>query len=333
MEKTIAIIVTYNRQKLLAECIQALRSQSHSLSAILVVNNGSTDNTEKWLSEQKDIMVVSQNNCGSAGGFSKGIQWGYENGYSWMWCMDDDGYPRQDALENLLKADNGKDLKLINCAVLDKEDQKSFVWKTGEFKTIDEVDTDIIEGIGHPFNGTLIHRKIVERVGVPQSKFFLWGDETEYYYRITRKNNIPVCTVANSIHYHPATAFSIKKDWDFTSGWKMYYYVRNRFHIHKIKFGSKAMAIFNYLCFVAAFAGVILVFQKTDKFKKLGFLFWPVADAFTNRFEATPPAILSRLNAGNNNTWVLSVNTFFQSLAVKIFTPPVKTSREAANAV
>ncbi|MBL0145288.1 MAG: glycosyltransferase family 2 protein [Chitinophagaceae bacterium] len=294
MEKVIAVVVTYNRRTLLAECIDALRNQTRKLDGIFVVNNGSTDDTEQWLTKQSDITFITQKNVGSSGGFSTGINWAYKQGYSWIWLMDDDGYPKLDALENILAADNGQ-MRLMNCAVIDKADKKSFVWKTQNYKSIDEVDAKIIEGIGHPFNGTMLHRNIVERVGVPQPKFFLWGDETEYYYRITKKNNIPVCTVSDSIHYHPATAFSLKQDWDYASGWKMYYYIRNRFFVHQVKFNNKFIAFINYCCFLLAFTGVVLLYQKTDKFKKLSFMAWPVADAFSKNFEATPPTILYRL--------------------------------------
>jgi rhamnopyranosyl-N-acetylglucosaminyl-diphospho-decaprenol beta-1,3/1,4-galactofuranosyltransferase len=331
MEKAIAVVVTYNRQALLSECITALRSQTRQLDAILIVNNGSTDNTEQWLEQQSDIFFINQKNVGSSGGFSTGINWAYKNGYSWIWCMDDDGYPKQDALENMLAADDGT-LRLMNCAVIDKQDKKSFVWNTQGYKTIDEVNTTIIEGIGHPFNGTMLHRKIVERVGVPQPKFFLWGDETEYYYRIVKRNNIPVCTVANSIHYHPATAFSIKQDWDYTSAWKMYFYVRNRFHIHKVKFSNKAMALIHYACFLVAFAGVIMVYQKTDKLKKLSFLMWPAADAFSNNFEATPPTILARLKTNKTASFGQGFNTYIKNIRASVQTAftPVR-SRRAAN--
>ncbi|MEO7306975.1 MAG: glycosyltransferase, partial [Ferruginibacter sp.] len=93
MEKVIAVVVTYNRQALLSECITALRNQSRPLDGILIVNNGSTDGTEKWLAAQKDIHFINQENLGSSGGFSTGIQWAYQNDYAWIWCMDDDGYP------------------------------------------------------------------------------------------------------------------------------------------------------------------------------------------------------------------------------------------------
>ncbi|HSN59768.1 MAG TPA: glycosyltransferase family 2 protein [Ferruginibacter sp.] len=296
MEKTIAVVVSYNRQKLLSECITALRNQSQKLDAILVVNNGSTDGTEEWLKEQSDIIFITQKNLGSSGGFNTGISWAFKNEYSWIWCMDDDGYPKEDALENILAAETDS-LCLRNCAVINKEDKKTFVWKTKNFATIDDVNKNLIYGIGHPFNGTMLHRSIVERVGLPKANLFLWGDESEYYLRITRINNIPVCTVANSIHYHPAAAFTYKQDWDFNNSWKMYYYVRNRLHMHNAKFNNKLVAFINYLCFLLAVAGIVVVYQKTNKLKKLMFICWPAMDAISSDFSQSPATILQRLNS------------------------------------
>jgi rhamnopyranosyl-N-acetylglucosaminyl-diphospho-decaprenol beta-1,3/1,4-galactofuranosyltransferase len=332
MEKVIAVVVTYNRQALLSECIEALRRQSRPLDAILIVNNGSTDGTENWLNQQTDLIFVNQQNVGSSGGFNTGINRAYELGYDWIWCMDDDGYPKEDALENLLAADDGC-LRLLNCAVIDKEDKKTFVWKTQQYKTLDEVDCKIIEGIGHPFNGTMLHRRIIERAGTPKPKYFLWGDETEYYYRIVKQNEIPVCTVANSIHYHPSTAFSIKKDWDYASGWKMYFYIRNRFHIHQTKFNNKALAMLHYSCFLVAFAGITVLFQKTDRFKKLNFIMWPVADAFRNNFDATPPFILAKLKARETVSLSSSLSGYLKNTWLNILAPFSSARAErAANA-
>ena len=296
MDKVIAVVVTYNRQLLLSQCITALRNQTRKIDKILVVNNGSTDNTEEWLNRQKDVDFVTQKNVGGAGGFCTGIKTAFEKRYSWIWMMDDDGYPKEDALERLLEEDN-EELCLRNCAVIDKEDRKSFVWKTGNHATIDEVTDTIIKNVAHPFNGTLLHRKIIERVGFPNASLFLWGDETEYYYRIVRKNKIPFYTKTNSIHYHPTSAYSYKNDWSFSSNWKMYYYIRNRYFILQTKFSESAIIAFlMYLGFLISFSGTIVLFQKTNKFKKLGFILWPMTDAFTNNCNATPAFILERLS-------------------------------------
>ncbi len=297
MNKIIAIVVTYNRQHLLSQCIAALQAQTKKIDKILVINNGSTDNTEGWLRTKSGIDFITQENVGGAGGFCKGLKAGYEQGFSWMWLMDDDGFPKKDALEKLLEGSD-EELCLRNCAVLNKDDKESFVWKTKNYSSISEVKDVIIKNVAHPFNGTLLHRKVVDCVGFPNASLFLWGDETEYYYRIIRKYKIPFYTKADSIHYHPASAYSYKNDWDFCSNWKMYYYVRNRYFILKSKFSKSILIAFAmYICFAIAFAGTIIIFQKTNKIRKLRFILWPMADAFTNNYKATPALIVKRISA------------------------------------
>jgi len=300
MDKVIAVVVTYNRQFLLAQCIEALRRQTRSVDKILVINNGSTDHTETWLSGQADIEFITQENVGGAGGFYKGIKTAFDMKYSWIWLMDDDGYPKEDALERLLENDQ-EEICLRNCSVVNKADRKTFVWKTANYSTIDEVKEDVIRNVAHPFNGTLLHRKVIERVGLPKANLFLWGDETEYFYRIIRKNKIPYYTKATSIHYHPASAYSYKNDWNLATNWKMYYYIRNRFPILKTKYSKSAVtAIVMYIAFLLAFAGTIIVFQRTNKLKKLGFIFWPMRDAFANNFTAKPSLILEKISSSSS---------------------------------
>ncbi|UAY52222.1 glycosyltransferase family 2 protein [Ferruginibacter albus] len=334
MEKAIAVVVTYNRKQLLSECITALRNQTRKLDAILVVDNGSTDDTVKWLSKQSDITFISQSNVGSAGGFNTGITWAYKNNFSWIWCMDDDGYPKEDALEKLLAEDMER-LCLRNCAVLNKEDKKTFVWKTGNFNTIDDVNVKVLHGVGHPFNGTMLHRNIIERVGAPKQQLFLWGDETEYFYRITKQNGIPVKTITDSIHYHPAAAFTYKQDWDYKNTWKMYYYIRNRFYIHQAKFSNKLIALINYITFLTAMVGVVMIFQKTDKLKKINFILWPAADAFANDFSANPKSILLQLQETTQPTHRFrnSFSAYIKQLTGELFAPfLLSRTRGALNA-
>lgn len=299
METVVAVVVTYNRQKLLAECVNALRNQSRRIDKILIINNGSTDNTSLWLRQQTDLDFITQKNIGSAGGFNTGIHLAYEKNYDWVWLMDDDGFPKEDALENLLEGAEEK-MCLRNCAVINKEDRKSFVWKTGHYSTIDEVNEQIIHNYAHPFNGTLIHHELIKKVGLPRKELFIWGDETEYYHRIITKYKIPFYTKTNSIHYHPASAYSYKNDWDYASNWKMYFYVRNRFHILKTRFSKNpVLAFISYILFLVLFSGIILVFQKSNKLKKLNFIFWPVKDAFSNNCKTTPAMIIERLTASS----------------------------------
>jgi rhamnopyranosyl-N-acetylglucosaminyl-diphospho-decaprenol beta-1,3/1,4-galactofuranosyltransferase len=294
MEKIIAVVVSFNRHKLLAECINAIKSQTHKPDAILVVNNGSSDYTSVWLDKQTDIHQVYHDNIGSAGGFNTGISWAYAKGFDLIWCMEDDGLPKEDALEQLL-ASRGTTTELLNCAVIDKEDKKSFVWKLGKYNSLDEVKEDCIAGVCHPFNGTLIHKTIVQKAGLPKSNLFYMGEASEYFYRIVKKHKIPARTILSSINYHPAAEYSHKKEWQYTSSWKVYFHVRNRYHVLKSKHSLKLVALINYFVFLISFAGAVVVYQKNDKFRKLSFIGWPMIDALTNNFNATDSFVRKRM--------------------------------------
>lgn len=294
MEKIIAVIVSFNRHKLLVECINAIKSQTRKPDAILVVNNGSADYTSVWLDKQTDILQVYQDNIGSAGGFNTGISWAYEKGYDLIWCMEDDGLPKEDALEQMLSNRTEK-TELLNCAVINKEDKKSFVWKIGKYETLDQIKENSISGFCHLFNGTLLHRSIVEKAGLPKTNLFYMGEASEYFYRITRKHQIEARTILTSINYHPPAEYCHKKEWDYKSSWKVYFHVRNRYHVLKSKHSFKLAALFYYFVFLMSFAGAVLVFQKKDRMKKLGFIGWPMIDALTKNFNATDSFVRKRM--------------------------------------
>ena len=42
---------------------------------------------------------------------------------------------------------------------------------------------DRIDGIVIPFNGVLVTRGLVERIGLPRAEYFIWGDDHEYRLR------------------------------------------------------------------------------------------------------------------------------------------------------
>ena len=43
--------------------------------------------------------------------------------------------------------------------------------------------TGVIRDVVIPFNGVLVTRELVERIGLPRAEFFIWGDDVEYLWR------------------------------------------------------------------------------------------------------------------------------------------------------
>ena len=206
-----AIIVTYNRCRDLKQCVKALKSQTYH-SDIIIVNNGSTDGTKDYLNTllSSNIKIISQENLGGAGGFYTGMKLAYEQGYDWIWMMDDDGLPESHQLENLLHVADKYGFKVLNALVVDKDDHARFAFGKQELLSSVDLKADCLSQPLSPFNGTFIHREVLEKVGFIKKEMFIWGDEQEYMARIRRVGYIPY-TVTSAIHYHPKEKG--KKQW------------------------------------------------------------------------------------------------------------------------
>ena len=100
----VAVLVTFNRLNLLKKAVSAVENQTRKPDHIVIVDNGSTDGTSEWLSGKKNVVLVQQDNIGSAGGQNSGIKAAIEHNADWIWCMDDDVEPNPSCLAELEQA-------------------------------------------------------------------------------------------------------------------------------------------------------------------------------------------------------------------------------------
>ena len=197
-----AVIVTYNRLNDLKVCLAAVKGQTREPEGIIVVNNGSTDGTKEFLATQEGVTAINQENLGGAGGFYAGTKYAYDHGFDWVWMMDDDGMAEEHQLENLLMTAEKNGYKALNALVVSKEDHTRLPF--GPKQPLAELDLteDTIKSPVLPFNGTFIHRSVMDKVGFIKKEMFIWGDELEYTKRILEAG-IPFVTATKAIHYHP----------------------------------------------------------------------------------------------------------------------------------
>ena len=111
MNSTIcALIVTYNRCEYLAKLLNALDSQTHPISEIVIFDNCSTDETQDLLLKRglidhalkngtstirhvRDVRfhcVRNEYNSGGSGGFHDGLKYASNLACDYIWMMDDD---------------------------------------------------------------------------------------------------------------------------------------------------------------------------------------------------------------------------------------------------
>ena len=276
--KVCTVVVTYNRLELLKGAIDALRLQSFP-SDILVVNNGSTDGTDKYLDAQDDLHVIHQENLGGAGGFYAGMKYAAENGYEFAWVMDDDVLPNVNALKFLKEAYD----------FLKEKENVGFLCSTvvnPEGVPVNNPWVDLKRGVtGYPswnrylndglvgvssatFVSVFVPCEIIYEVGLPYKEFFIWGDDTEYTNRISSRYSSFLVGRSVVTHLRSGGAIDLLKLKD-KNRIKMYRYsIRNNWFNNKY-YPAKERLI-NYLWHIvmigrllrhAAFYKVIIVIK------------------------------------------------------------------------
>ena len=256
-ETVCAVVVTYNRKKLLLECLEAIRKQTRPVQGIYLIDNASTDGTPKLLLEKGYIKelppenliepwekefeiknltdgetiklhyVRMHENTGGAGGFHEGVKRAYEKGYDWLWLMDDDAEPLKDSLYFLLKNTNFIENIGFLCSTVLFTNNQLHPANIPKIKK-KEITPFLLKECLIPvescsFVSFVISRKIIKVVGFPLKEFFIWLNDVEYSLRISYKYKYKGFWCLPSIVIHKA--YTKRKK---LPPKKMYFRLRNR---------------------------------------------------------------------------------------------------------
>ena len=104
MRKVAAVICNYNKKDYVTECIQSVTESMFQDLDIVVVDNASTDGSVQCILERfgnRVKLLVNEENLGGSGGFNRGIRYALEQGYEYIWCLDNDVLVDENAVGEL----------------------------------------------------------------------------------------------------------------------------------------------------------------------------------------------------------------------------------------
>lgn len=220
-ESVCAMVLTYNRKDLLSECLKALSTQTRPPDKVIVVNNASTDGTTQMLAEAFpaiNTMNLSEN-LGASFGFHLGMKWAFEEGYDWVWMLDDDAIPASQCLEKLLE--NSRPDCVIVPVPRDENGAPHSVMHCRRGMSVSIADelassSEPIAGNLHfTWQGPLVSRGIIEHVGLVRKEFFFAFDDFEYAMRVHRYRADAVIAVPTAMIHHKrlGTPWKVKFLW------------------------------------------------------------------------------------------------------------------------
>ncbi|EFC2598014.1 TPA: glycosyltransferase family 2 protein [Escherichia coli] len=244
-KKIIAIVVTYNRVKLLNKVIDALLLQTYKIDKIIVVDNNSSDGTKELINSYSQTEIIYHNtgaNLGGAGGFYQGFVLASSYEYDCLWLMDDDLMPNPTCLEELIRSKCDGIVQPLRynldgtCAELSPlsyDLNTIFKLKPKGISIRDYIQRNgalsepiAIEAI--PFEGPLIHKRAVEVIGLPEPRFFIFCDDIDYAIRAKKSGVRIICEPRAK-----ATRLLVNNQTNDMLSWKGYFMLRNLFHLYK----------------------------------------------------------------------------------------------------
>lgn len=337
-ETVCAVVVTYNRKKLLLKCLESLLRQTYQLDAIYIIDNASADGTPQVLKEKKYIKnflmparepLESENmvntltgdgnknhikvhyvrmnqNTGGAGGFNEGMKRAYGKGYDWMWLMDDDSEPKEDALEKLTMFSDRTDVAAFAGAVLFHSGE-IFYGTRGTIdlnKTYPSVQKPLSpEAYNHKevmidaatFVNILVRSEAVGRAGYPRKELFIFNDDIEYCIRLRKEGKIMLITDSIVFHREPAKE-GIEKRFlgkkalriPYENFWLTYYQRRNLVWLGKEYSTSKINFYLGTINSFLRFLSGVLRFDD-NKIKRIIFIFNAYIDGLRGNFDNEKP--------------------------------------------
>jgi glycosyltransferase involved in cell wall biosynthesis len=216
--KVVASVVTFNRVDGLLKCLAALAAQTTKPAEVLVVDNGSTDGTERAVAEsgiaqQLPLVYVRlARNAGAAGGYHVAFREALKRSPDWIWVMPDDAVAEPDALEQMLSSEpTQSDRTAALCPAVRgpnghlQPEYTGGTYRFGQRVPVSpgEHDANAVRIEHSSFMGMLVRASAVADVGAPRAEFFLSGDDLEWFLRLRDRWAVWLVPPAEIVHQDP----------------------------------------------------------------------------------------------------------------------------------
>jgi GT2 family glycosyltransferase len=316
--RLVAVVVTHNRQALLAATLEALLAAPEAeLAAVVVVDNASTDGTAAWLAARQDprlrVLRMAENR-GGAGGFEAGMRLAMaELAPDWLLLTDDDARPMPGALA----AFHGLDLAGwdgVAAAVRTPDGQPCDTNRPtrdpfrrpalllraalGAGREAFHLDPSAFDrpGLtaidGASFVGLFLSAAAVNRAGYPDGRMFLYGDDALYTLGLSRAGMRLAFAPAIAFCHH-TTTYS-PADPRIRPLWKVYYRHRNLILLYRRMAGWLFWPV---LALYLPRWALRVRHHRGERARFLRLLTLAVGDGLAGRLNRPHPEVLARAEA------------------------------------
>ncbi len=224
--KVFIIILNWNGLQDTLECLESVYNLEYSNFEVVVVDNGSSDDSVKVIHEAypQATLIENKENLGFTGGNNIAMRYAMQHSADYMWLLNNDTIVETNTLNTLVTAaEKSMDIGLVSPTIFyygePKEVQFCGSYVDWENYTVvhpenrnSHVNDDFKIGKNVCLLGTalLIKRNVVEKGGYLDEKYFAYWEDMEYSIRTIKAGyrNI-ICSSAKIYHKAPLPSSEI----------------------------------------------------------------------------------------------------------------------------
>src|SRR5688572_29133447 len=202
-KKVAIIVLNWNGLKDTLACLASLAQLDYPNTVLIVVDNGSTDNSVPTLQAAypQVVLIATGENLGYVGGNNRGLEYARQVGADYALLLNNDTEVSPDFLQLLVEAAEQDSQTGIVGPTIYYFDQPEAIWSAGGAINWQQGDTYMI-GLNQIDQGQfgqlprpvafvtgcalLIKMAVIEQVGCLDSRFFAYYEETEWCVRVSR---------------------------------------------------------------------------------------------------------------------------------------------------
>lgn len=190
MPKTVVIIVSYNGLSHIKQCLEKSFTQLKDID-FMVIDNGSSDNTVEFIKKNYPTvrLIGNEKNMGFGAANNIGLRYAIQNGYDYVYLLNQDGWIYPSSLKELIKkAETSNDFGIISPLQVFPDEKRldtSFSHNIPKELKDDyilnfENKREIYNVKGRTIQAAhwLMPVPVLNKVGVFSPSFFQWGEDT-----------------------------------------------------------------------------------------------------------------------------------------------------------